>query len=487
MNTDRRPILVWMRNSLRVTDNALLTQAARAGSDAVPFLCTSDGWSGDEDTPRRRIMRSAIAALDAALRDGGSALFMLGEDPLREIPRAASSLRAEALYVTRSVDPRVRRRDGRLGRALAAIGCPMHEIDDTVIFGRDAFRTTSGTPYTVYTPYRNAWLSRMQEAVPPLPAVIPPLSFMPSLPPCGMLDGYPPPGSGGEPAALRALTAFVKEGLHAYHTRRDSPATAGTSGLSPYLACGAVSVRTVLSAVRDARNESPAGTRSGAGTFTGELIWREFFHQIMEHFPRVSGEPFREEFSAFRWHRAGKKFASWCRGNTGYPIVDAGMRQLIAEGWMHNRVRMIVASFLVKDLHVDWRLGEEHFFRLLADADTASNNGNWQWVAGTGTDAAPYFRIFNPVLQGRKFDPAGAYVRRYVPGLARVPDAFIHAPWEMSAAGQKACSFRPGTDYPLPIVNHAEERAVALRMFAAARGGRTQRRRIRAAAGKEEK
>ena len=472
MKTDPRPVLVWMRNSLRVSDNTLLSQAVNAGGEVIPFLCASDGWSGSEDTPRRRMLRSSITALHNELRRAGSALFVLGEDPLREIPRAASSLGARALYLTRSVDPIVRQSDHRLGRALRGSGCEMREIDDSVIFGKDTILTSSGTPYRVYTHFKNAWLARIQEAIPPVPVAVRPLVRMPSLRACEKLEGYRDAKPGGEPAGLSALAAFARGGLHDYHLKRDLPASGGTSRLSGHIASGTISVRTVLSHVRDALPESASPGRGGAGAFIGELIWREFFHQTMEHFPRVAEEPFNEQFSSFPWRRGEKSFALWREGMTGYPIVDAGMRQLNAEGWMHNRVRMIVASFLTKDLHIDWRRGEGHFFKLLADADRASNNGNWQWVAGTGTDAAPYFRVFNPVLQGKKFDPSGAYVRRYVPELARVPDTFIHTPWEMSATAQKGSSFRPGKDYPRPVVRHEDERGVALSMYRAARAGR---------------
>jgi len=472
MPDDCSPVLAWMRGSLRVQDNPLLAQAAQAGGDVVPFLCMSDGWSGTGDTPGRRMLRASITALDESLRSGGSALFMLGDDPLREIPRAASSLGAKKLFVTRSADAFLRRSDSRLARALSDIGCAICEIDDRALFGGDVVRTSSGSHYSVFTHYRNAWLSRIQEALPPAPPLISPLARMPSLRRCATLEGYRPSAGGGEPLALSMLDEFTRTGIDVYHLKRDTPGADGTSRLSPHLASGAISVRTVLSAVRRESTAPAARGSGGAAAFIGELIWREFFRHVMEHCPRVAEEPYREEFSAFPWRRGEKAFASWCQGTTGYPIVDAGMRQLSAEGWMHNRVRMIVASFLTKDMHIDPRRGEALFFERLADADRASNNGNWQWVAGTGTDAAPYFRIFNPVLQGKKFDPLGTYVRAYVPEIARVPDAYIHAPWEMSPALQKECSFRPGKDYPRPIVNHAEEREHALRMFRAARAGR---------------
>ncbi|HUI11085.1 MAG TPA: deoxyribodipyrimidine photo-lyase [Bacteroidota bacterium] len=481
------PVLVWMRGSLRTTDNTLLSLAARSGGDVIPFLCTSDGWSGSVDSPRRRMLRSSIASLADTLRDGGSALFMLGEDPLEEIPRAALSLRAGTMFVARSADPTFRQTDRLIARGLEEIGCAVHEVDDGVIFGKDALRTSSGTPYTVFTPYKNAWRSRMQEAMPPAPRLVPPLSRMPGLRTCQSLEGYRDAGRGGEPLARKLLAEFVRGRIDTYHATRNSPADDGTSRLSPHIASGAISVRTVLSVVAEARDGGAPGRGRGAEAFVDELIWRDFFHQIMENFPRVAGEPFREQFAAFPWKKGGKSFASWSIGETGYPIVDAGMRQLASEGWMHNRVRMIVASFLTKDLHIDWGRGEDFFFDRLSDADRASNNGNWQWVAGTGTDAAPYFRIFNPVLQGKKFDPAGTYIRRFLPELARVPDSYIHAPWEMSPAMQKSCSFRSGTDYPRPIVDHAREREAALRMYRSAKSTAAPERSLTPAAGDEER
>jgi deoxyribodipyrimidine photo-lyase len=281
---------------------------------------------------------------------------------------------------------------------------------------------------------------------------------------------------GGETAAIRRLNAFASGGIAAYGRLRDIPGLDGTSRLSAHIANGTISIRAVLRAAVEARGAT--GSRGeGADRFISELIWREFYHQILGHFPSVAAGPFREEFAALSWSRKRSHFDAWCEGRTGYPLVDAGMRQLLAEGWMHNRVRMVAASFLTKDLHIDWRRGERFFFERLIDADAASNNGGWQWTAGTGTDAAPYFRVFNPVAQGKRFDPDGSYVRRYVPELARVPNRYIHAPWEMSAALAGECSFRIGKDYPLPIVDHAAERAVALDLYASLRRRKGSRRR----------
>ncbi len=464
-----RRILVWMRRSLRVADNGTLSHALQEGDDVFPFVCASDGL--EDDSPRGRFMRSAASDLEKSLRGGGSALFMIRGDASQQIPRAASAIHADALFVPASPDPGAIRDDAKLARALRQIGCAFVAVDDSVIMPKDQLLNKAGTPYTVFTPYKNAWLSSVEFPPPPFPlavlpaiAEVPPGTFSP-LPPCA-------PGGehGGESPALARLKEFIRAGIAGYGTSRDIPAIDGTSRLSSHIAHGTISVRTVFAAAVRARDSSRIPReRKGALTFIGELIWREFYHQILGHFPFVAGGPFRREFARISWSRKKNAFDLWCAGMTGYPFVDAGMRQLNAEGWMHNRVRMVAASFLTKDLHVDWRRGESYFYDRLVDADVASNNGGWQWSAGTGTDAAPYFRVFNPVSQGRRFDPDGEYVRRYVPELSNVPSPFIHAPWEMGAALAKERSFRIGRDYPRPIVDHGAERAVALGLYASAR------------------
>jgi deoxyribodipyrimidine photo-lyase len=263
----------------------------------------------------------------------------------------------------------------------------------------------------------------------------------------------------------------VRKKLASYAERRDLLAKDATSRLSAHLANGTISIREVYHAAREVRSRGNAVARTSADTFITELIWREFFYQILAHHPFVLRRSFRDGIPADSWSGTRRHLRAWCEGRTGYPIVDAGMRQLNSEGWMHNRARMIVASFLVKDLHIDWRKGERYFLDRLIDADLASNNGGWQWVAGTGTDASPWFRIFNPVTQSRRFDPSGAYIRRYVPELASVPAPLVHSPWLMSRDDQVRTHCRIGKDYPLPIVDHNVERAVALAMFRVAKTG----------------
>jgi deoxyribodipyrimidine photo-lyase len=265
----------------------------------------------------------------------------------------------------------------------------------------------------------------------------------------------------GEDAARRRLDTFLEKAAGRYHEDRDLPAVDGTSRLSPYLRCGAISVRDCFERAREAAAEERPLAK-GVGKWLDELVWREFYAAILEEHPRVLGGNYRREYDSLVWNDDAEGFLAWCEGRTGYPIVDAGMRQLRSTGWMHNRVRMIVASFLTKDLLIDWREGERFFYEWLVDGDPASNNGGWQWAASTGTDAQPFFRIFNPVSQGQRWDPDGAYVRRYVPELADVPDDLVHRPWEAGSLF---------SDYPPPIVDHAERREEALARYREAREG----------------
>ena len=279
-------------------------------------------------------------------------------------------------------------------------------------------------------------------------------------------DLRPDPGSprGGETEGLRLLDLFLQGALGRYPEDRNFPGVAGTSRLSPHLHFGTISPRTLHAGAKEIAAD-------GGKKWISELAWRDFYHSILHHFPRVARESFRRELDGLAWRDDPDTLDAWKRGETGYPLVDAAMRELSTTHWMHNRARMVSASFLTKDLHVHWREGERWFEHELADADQANNNGGWQWAAGTGTDAAPYFRIFSPVLQSRRFDPDGAYIRRFVPALARVPAARIHEPWTMSAAEQEGFGCRIGRDYPAPIVDHAAERRVALSMWDAIKKG----------------
>jgi deoxyribodipyrimidine photo-lyase len=339
-----------------------------------------------------------------------------------------------------------------------------------------------GQPFVVYTPFSKRWRSagplRRSDILPAPGAINTPeqpggqaIPALPALPPTV-------PFAAGEAEAGRRLGAFVRGAdapVFRYGQLRDQPGAGATSQLSPYLRWGMLSPRLAALAAYDAiERASEAGppggeaARKGADTWLAELIWREFYLAILHHFPHVRGGSFRREYDRIAWRNDEADFAAWCAGRTGYPIVDAAMRQLAAEGWMHNRVRMITASFLVKDLLIDWRWGEQFFMQHLVDGDPAPNNGGWQWTAGVGTDAAPYFRVFNPVLQGEKFDGEGSYVRRWLPELQHVPEQFIHQPWQMPRSEQIKARCVLGQDYPLPIVDHHAAREQVLAAYAGA-------------------
>jgi deoxyribodipyrimidine photo-lyase len=350
-----------------------------------------------------------------------------------------------------------------------------------------AVQKADGTPYTVFTPFSRAWKAL---PLPEASAVLPSPERLPGLPKLDSLavpaepalpTGIPfPPG---EAEAWYRLQRFVDEespAIYGYAESRNRLDLDGTSLLSPYLRFGMLSARqavvSALSAMEAAADAAPSGgsggqPRKSAETWLNELIWREFYMSILYHFPDVLERSFRTGLRNMNWENDEEAFAAWCQGRTGYPVVDASMRQLLGTGWMHNRGRMIVASFLVKDLLIDWRWGEQFFMQYLVDGDPAANNGGWQWTAGTGTDAAPYFRVFNPVLQGKKHDPEGRFVREWVPELAAVPDKWVHEPWEMPAEVQSRVGCVIGRDYPMPIVDHAWARERTLAAFQQARQG----------------
>jgi deoxyribodipyrimidine photo-lyase len=463
-----RRIIVWMRRAWRVQDNSPLWNAIRDAEEVVPVVCLNEDARFRESTPRRLFVRKALQDLDARLRDLGSHLTVRAGNALQQIPAAAAAHDADAVYAVDLCDAHSKERDALISARLHKDGRTWVTFKDVVAFDGTEVLAGSGNPYKVFTPYKKAWLKKEPEIPPPLP----PLRSLRS--PAarhgdrtlGQFPGFAAgAGEGGETSALRQLKRFIASGLPSYRDTRDLPAIDGTSRLSPDLSLGTISIRTILWKVLEKRKGAGRKERENIDCFLSELIWREFYYQILFHFPRVTTGAFRPEFDGLAWSDNRKHFAAWCDGRTGYPIVDAGMRQLNQEGWMHNRVRMIVASFLTKDLHVNWQWGERYFFHRLIDADIASNNGGWQWTAGTGTDASPWFRIFNPVTQGERFDPRGEYVRRYVPELEGLPDRYVHKPWEMLQGDRPARLDSSGPDYPPPLVNHIEERRVTLEIY----------------------
>ncbi|HEY1251653.1 MAG TPA: deoxyribodipyrimidine photo-lyase [Thermoanaerobaculia bacterium] len=481
-----RAIVHWFRRDLRVADNTALFRAARDAERVVPVFVLDDHYAEDPDEhvgpARFRFLRESLEALAASLPRVGGRLVVRRGPAARALPELLAETGADAVYANSEIGPYPQRRDADAAAALEAAGARLRLFPDALLVEPDTLATGSGEPYTVYTPFSKKWLAAEKRDPEPEPASL----DTPELPtiPLGRVRAWrdlgrdPKAPPGGEAAARALVDAFFAgpagglQGSPAarYGKDRDRPAIRGTSRLSPHLHFGSVSPRTLRAAAERAWSAGTGPERASLARFVLELGWREFYHHVLFHFPRVARESFREELDALAWRDDADALQAWKDGRTGYPLVDAGMRELRSAHWMHNRARMVTASFLTKDLHVHWRQGETWFEHALADADLANNNGGWQWAAGSGTDAAPYFRIFSPVLQSQKFDPKGEYIRRHVPELARVPEERIHEPWTMTEAEQSRAGCRIGVDYPPPIVDHARERRVALAMWDAVRG-----------------
>jgi deoxyribodipyrimidine photo-lyase len=476
--------IVWLRRDLRLDDHVALFEAARASTRLVcAFVLDPPLLRGPRvGAPIVQFFFDSLRALRATLRDAGSDLVLLEGDFGAELIALARSVDAQAVYYNLDYDPDAAARDARVTQQLRAAGLAVHAFTDHVYFGADEVLQPTGKPYTVFTPYRRRWgMRRDGDARPPLASAAlagPKLAPAASLPaprevPQPEDFGHRsnpeyPRGGSGEAHAL--LERFLTDAATRYKERRNQPASEGTSRLSPHLRAGTIGIRTLIDAAERLRDASTPQAAAEVGTWISELIWREFYQQLLANVPRVAHEPFIHAANGIAYANDPALFAAWCEGRTGYPIVDAAMLQLNTTGWMHNRLRMIVASFLTKHLLCDYRDGERYFEQHLADADLAANNGGWQWSASTGVDAAPYFRVFNPTLQGATFDPEGAFVRAMLPVLARVPDAYVHQPWTMPPLLQLETGCVVGRDYPEPIVDHAFARQRALEVFGAALG-----------------
>jgi len=472
--------LVWFRRDLRLADHVALARAARASERVVcafvldPVLLRG----GEIGAPLVAFFFDALVELRANLRSLGSDLALLEGDALEQLATLAERTGASALYVNRDYEPAAIERDARVTQGLRARGIAVEASLDHVYFGAEEIRKADGAPYTVFTPYKRRWLERLgSELRPPVDSAAAVTGRLSTREAVGATRDVPEPEAygharsaayprGGERLAHELLATFLAERGAAYATARNLPALAGTSQLSPHLRAGTIGIRTCVAAALAARYGARGARASGFDTWLGELIWRDFYQQIFANFPHAAREPFVAEANRLRWRADEEGFRAWCEGRTGYPIVDAAMAQLNATGWMHNRLRMIVASFLTKDLLIDYRRGEAYFAKRLADHDAAANNGGWQWSASTGTDAAPYFRVFNPVLQSEKFDPDGSFIKRMLPALARLPAKAVHAPWLLTPLEAEVLGFRLGRDYPEPIVDHAAARIRALDAFA---------------------
>jgi deoxyribodipyrimidine photo-lyase len=468
--------IVWFRRDLRLHDHPALTAACAEHERVVALFVVDDKLlHGRYAGPARaRFMLGCLRALDAALRELGSGLVVRHGAPEREVVAVAQETGARAVLWTSDVAPYARRRDRAVTAALRDAGVEAQPHGGGYLVDPSRPRTQGGKPYTVFTPF---WRSIAEVTRRPMHRAPVALSPLPSglrkgrLPSAATLnidnsDVPEPVVEPGETAARAALERWLRADLHRYDERHDALSDPGTSVLSPYLRWGCLSAREC-----EERAQRHGG--AGAAAFIRQLAWRDFYAHQLLMYPKNMGQEFQERYrGSLRWADDAEALAAWKAGQTGYPLVDAGMRQLARTGWMHNRARLVVGSFLTKDLHIDWREGERHFARLLLDGEPAQNNGNWQWIASVGADPAPSFRrLFNPMLQQRKFDPDGRYVRTWVPELADVPDARLVEPWTMSADEQTAAGCVIGTDYPAPIVDHAHEREVAKERYGAAASG----------------
>ncbi len=476
--------LVWMRRDLRVDDHAALYHALRAARRV--WCCFVFDRDILDPLPRadRRVefIRDSLLGVDAELRAlaashgvEGAGLLVRHGRAREELPRLAAALGVQAVYANHDDDPAALERDQAVRGRLADAGIAFHSSKDHVVFERQEVLTQTGGAFSVFTPYKNAWLRKLDPF------------YLKAYPVAHHAGALAPRPAGETLPDLQAL-GFERTNLHAlrlptgpagaaellddflgridrYHEARDFPAVKGPSYLSTHLRFGTVSIRRLA---REAHARMVAGSR-GAEVWLSELVWRDFYHQILYHHPRVVAHAFKPEYDRIKWEHgrhADAHFAAWCEGRTGYPLVDAAMLQLAQTGYMHNRLRMVVASFLTKDLGIDWRRGEAWFATHLNDYDLAANNGGWQWAASSGCDAQPWFRIFNPVSQSEKFDPEGRFIRRYLPALAKLPDALVHAPWLARPADLAMAGVEIGRDYPAPVVQHDAARKRTLERYA---------------------
>lgn len=468
--------LVWFRRDLRDFDHAALHHALKSHQRVYcAFVFDTEILEALPRRADRRVefIHGSVVELDAALRARGGGLIVRHAAARECIPALVASLGVDAVFANRDYEPAALARDAEVAERLRVLGCDFRDFKDQVIFEKSEVLTQGGSAFSVFTPYKRAWLKTLTDfhlkaypidkyaghlAPPPAGEAVPALTEL-GFEPTNLVElGITP----GMAAGRQLFEAFLKR-IGRYKARRDFPAVKGVSYLSVHLRFGTVSIRELARAAHATGGE-------GAETWLSELIWRDFYFQILWHHPHVVGASFRPEYDKVAWDDAQGLFEAWCEGRTGYPIVDAAMRQINHSGYMHNRLRMIVASFLTKDLGIDWRLGEAYFAEHLNDFDLAANNGGWQWAASTGCDAQPYFRIFNPVTQSERFDPDGAFIRRYLPELAKVPDKYIHAPWTLPPIDQKLAACQIGSDYPAPIVDHARARERTLARFAVVKG-----------------
>ncbi len=462
--------LVWLRRDLRLRDQPALAAALAQADTVVPVFCLDERLlrGRHRSGPRTQFLLECLSDLDGELRARGGGLVVRRGDPAVELAALARETGAETVHACVDAGPFARARDRAVADRLGAQGVALRGHPGVfVVDDLDALRTGSGKPYAVFTPFYRSWLQaprrqprRAPRSVCALPSGIDP-GRIPELAELGLRQTVGDPATGGETAAAKALSAFLRRRVGDYGDGRNELGDERCSRLSPYLHFGCLSARAI-------EERLPGGR--GAEAFRRQLAWRDFFAHVLRSFPENARQEHQERYRGrIRWVHDERRLQAWCDGRTGFPLVDAGMRQLRAEGWMHNRARLVVGSFLTKDLGLDWRLGERHFMSLLLDGDEASNNGSWQWIASVGVDPQPaYKRIFNPARQQARFDPDGLYVRRYVPELRDVPDRYLAEPWAMPRALQQELGCVIGRDYPAPIVDHLAARREALDRYGSA-------------------
>jgi deoxyribodipyrimidine photo-lyase len=468
--TPTRPVVLWFRRDLRLADSPALNEAAATGRPVIAlYILDEDGDGRPLGAASKWWLDGSLRALAGSLKDRGASLVMRRGHAESELRRLIEETGADIVFMNRLFEPDAWTRDADIAHSLKADGVECRGFNGSLMAKPGSVLTGTGGPYKVFTPFRNALLAKAE----PPPHTTGPRELASvrglesdDIDDWGLRPTRPDWSTGfdwkpGEAAAVEALHAFTGSALNTYSKGRDHPAEIGGSRLSPHLHWGEIHPWRVIEAVRMAAADGRA-PQAEADKFVSEIAWREFSAHLLHAFPQIVDRSFRPEYDAFAWREDEAGFRAWTRGQTGYPIVDAGMRQLWTTGWMHNRVRMIVASFLVKDLLIDWRRGEAWFRDTLVDADLANNVQNWQWVAGSGADASPFFRIFNPTAQGQRFDADGDYVRRWVPELSTLPAKWIHAPWTAPDDVLAKAKVRLGHDYPKPIVDHGEARDRAL-------------------------
>ncbi|MDE2462119.1 MAG: deoxyribodipyrimidine photo-lyase [Alphaproteobacteria bacterium] len=463
-----KPVIVWFRQDLRLADNLALSAACASGQPLVCLFILDDDTPGEwaSGAASRWWLHHSLKALGESIEAVGGTLVLRRGPAASVLSQVICETGARKIYWNRCYEPYAIERDCALKAALQGRNIEVHSFLGNLLVEPWRLKTREGAPFRVFTPF---WKALRQLAiadplpVPALPRFAPPIAserleswaLVPRAP--DWAAAWPSFWDPGEAGARTRLTEFLDESLHAYTQTRDWPGRAGTSRLSAHLHFGEISPRQVWHALRLTDDVSEK--------FLSELAWREFSHHLLFHHPQLPEAPLDPRFARFAWTRDDAQLALWQHGQTGIPIVDAGMRQLWTTGWMHNRVRMIAASFLVKHMLIDWRVGAKWFWDTLVDADLANNSASWQWIAGCGADAAPYFRIFNPVLQGQRFDPDGRYVRQFVPEISGLPDRFLHSPWQAPAHVLDAANIRLGTTYPHPLVDLTAGRERALRAF----------------------